>query len=275
MTGYAIVNLQEVEDQAPKFGFSPGMEARFARVPLELENSGLSHFRFAPGFRQPFGHRHERQEEIYVLVGGSARAKIGDEVMELGGVGRGAGVSGEDARVRGGIGGRRDPRLRRAQLREPRRRGGAELVGGLNLRTVGRTRATLRTGGVLPRIGKVLKFRRTCRSRRVSCAQPQEIEPRPPVHAALDRLQARDLALGLAVGPREGAARRDRRLLPASLAREPRDLGHPARLGVGEPPVQFRAAADKVGAAGSDRTDEKRSATMKPTTTTNHSRRTA
>jgi mannose-6-phosphate isomerase-like protein (cupin superfamily) len=84
MTGYTIVNLQEVEDQAPKFGFSPGMEARFARVPLELENSGLSHFRFAPGFRQPFGHRHERQEEIYVLVGGSARAKIGDEVIELG-----------------------------------------------------------------------------------------------------------------------------------------------------------------------------------------------
>lgn len=84
MTEYTIVNLQEVEDQAPKFGFSPGMEARFARVPLELENSGNSHFRFAPGFRQPFGHRHERQEEIYVLVGSSARAKIGDEVIELG-----------------------------------------------------------------------------------------------------------------------------------------------------------------------------------------------
>ena len=84
MAGYTVVNPKEVEDQAPKFGFSPGMEARFARVPLELENSGLSHFRLAPGFRQPFGHRHERQEEVYVLVGGSARAKIGDEVVELG-----------------------------------------------------------------------------------------------------------------------------------------------------------------------------------------------
>ena len=84
MAGYTVVNPKEVEDQAPKFGFSPGMEARFARVPLGLENSGLSHFRLAPGFRQPFGHRHERQEEVYVLVGGSARAKIGDEVVELG-----------------------------------------------------------------------------------------------------------------------------------------------------------------------------------------------
>lgn len=83
MAGYTIVNLMEVEDQAPKFGFSPGMEARFARVPLGLENSGLSHFRLAPGFRQPFGHRHKEQEEVYVLVGGSARMKLGDEVIEL------------------------------------------------------------------------------------------------------------------------------------------------------------------------------------------------
>ena len=59
------------------------MQARFARVPLGLENSGISHFRFAPDFRQPFGHRHERQEEVYVIVAGSARAKLGEEVVEL------------------------------------------------------------------------------------------------------------------------------------------------------------------------------------------------
>ncbi|MDP8952169.1 MAG: hypothetical protein M3N18_08030 [Actinomycetota bacterium] len=68
---------------APKFGYSPNLEARFARVPLELENSGTSYFRIAPNFRIPFGHKHQQQEEIYVLVGGSARAKVGDEVVEL------------------------------------------------------------------------------------------------------------------------------------------------------------------------------------------------
>jgi len=53
------------------------------RVPLELEESGVSFFRLAPSFRMPFGHTHDRQEEVYLVVGGSARAKIGDDVVEL------------------------------------------------------------------------------------------------------------------------------------------------------------------------------------------------
>jgi hypothetical protein len=68
MSGYTVVNLKEVEDQAPKFGYAPDLESRFARRALELENSGLSYFRAAPGFRVPFGHRHSEQEEIYVVV---------------------------------------------------------------------------------------------------------------------------------------------------------------------------------------------------------------
>jgi len=83
MAGHTIVNLKEVDDQAAKFGYAPGLEARFARVPLELENSGLSYFRIAPGFRVPFGHKHSQQEEVYVVVAGSARAKLDDEVVEL------------------------------------------------------------------------------------------------------------------------------------------------------------------------------------------------
>ena len=51
MDGFTIVNLKEVEDLAPKFGFSPGLESRFARGALELENSGISYFKIAPGFR--------------------------------------------------------------------------------------------------------------------------------------------------------------------------------------------------------------------------------
>jgi len=84
MTSYTHINLKEdVEDQAPNFGMSPNLEMRMARVPLELENSGLSYLRIAPNFRMPFGHTHKRQEEVYVLVDGSARMKIGDETREL------------------------------------------------------------------------------------------------------------------------------------------------------------------------------------------------
>ena len=80
---HTIVNLKEVEDQAPQFGVSSNMESRFATVPLKLENSGISYQRLAAGFRQPFGHRHSRQEELCVVVGRSARAKLDDLVVKL------------------------------------------------------------------------------------------------------------------------------------------------------------------------------------------------
>ena len=83
MSGYTVVNLKQVEDQAPKFGYAPDLESRFARRALELENSGLSYFKAAPGFRVPFGHRHTDQEEVYIVVAGSARIKLGDEVVDL------------------------------------------------------------------------------------------------------------------------------------------------------------------------------------------------
>jgi uncharacterized cupin superfamily protein len=84
MSDYTHINLKEdVDDQAPNFGLSPNLESRMARVALGLENSGVSYIRIAPGFRIPFGHTHKRQEEVYVLVNGSARIKIDDEVREM------------------------------------------------------------------------------------------------------------------------------------------------------------------------------------------------
>ncbi len=84
MSDYTHINLKEdVDDQAPNFGLSPNLEARMARVALGLENSGVSYIRIAPGFRIPFGHKHKQQEEVYVLVNGSARIKIEDEVRDL------------------------------------------------------------------------------------------------------------------------------------------------------------------------------------------------
>ena len=84
MSGYTIVNLKEVEDQAPNFGLSPDLEARFARVALEAELIGLTYQKLSPNFHVPFGHKHKSQEEVYVVVRGSLRVKLGDEVKELG-----------------------------------------------------------------------------------------------------------------------------------------------------------------------------------------------
>ena len=84
MAGYTKVNLKEdVEDQAPNFGLEGKIEARMARVALEMEHSGVSYQRLAPNYRLPFAHKHKNQEEVYVLVSGSARAKLEDEIVDL------------------------------------------------------------------------------------------------------------------------------------------------------------------------------------------------
>jgi mannose-6-phosphate isomerase-like protein (cupin superfamily) len=83
MADYTLLNLKnDVEDMASRFGYAP-TEARFARKPLGLEKSGVSYFRVAPDFRFPFGHSHTEQEEVYVLLSGGARMKVGDEIVEL------------------------------------------------------------------------------------------------------------------------------------------------------------------------------------------------
>jgi mannose-6-phosphate isomerase-like protein (cupin superfamily) len=85
MSGYTKVNLKtDVDDLAPQFGLSPGLESRFAKGALQTEKSGMSYFKIAPDFRTPFGHRHDEQEEIYVIISGSARIRIEGEEIELG-----------------------------------------------------------------------------------------------------------------------------------------------------------------------------------------------
>jgi mannose-6-phosphate isomerase-like protein (cupin superfamily) len=84
MSEYTIVNLKQVEDMAPRFGFAPHLQSRFAAGELGLEQSGISHFTIAPDYRVPFGHRHADQEEIYLVVRGGARLKLDDEIVELG-----------------------------------------------------------------------------------------------------------------------------------------------------------------------------------------------
>ncbi len=72
-----------MENQAPSFGMPPELDARFARRALDGKTLGLSLMKLAPGFRVPFGHRHAGQEEVYVVVRGSARIKVEDEIVEV------------------------------------------------------------------------------------------------------------------------------------------------------------------------------------------------
>ena len=81
---YTKTNVRAVEDSAPKFDMPSDMHARFARTPIEGETLGVSLFTLEPGFRIPFGHKHAEQEEVYVIVRGSARVKVEDEIVELG-----------------------------------------------------------------------------------------------------------------------------------------------------------------------------------------------
>ncbi len=85
MSSYTKKNLErDVENQAPKFGMPDELNARFARTALDGKTLGLSLMSLAPGFRIPFGHKHSDQEEVYVVVRGSARVKVEDDVVELG-----------------------------------------------------------------------------------------------------------------------------------------------------------------------------------------------
>jgi len=80
---YTKKQLTEVKDSAPEFGFGEIQEARFASDDLETESTGFSHRRVKPGQRQGFGHKHDEAEEVYVVIAGSGRMKLDDEIIEV------------------------------------------------------------------------------------------------------------------------------------------------------------------------------------------------
>lgn len=80
---YAKRNLRELEDQAVKHGFSDHQEARFARTELGATATGLAYLRVKPGMREAFAHRHGEAEEVVVVLSGSGRVKLDDDLVEL------------------------------------------------------------------------------------------------------------------------------------------------------------------------------------------------
>ncbi len=80
MRDWTKKNFDELRDVSPQ---DAPMQWRFAREALGSPELGVSRFTYDPGARMPWGHRHRVQEEAYVVVAGSGRAKLDDEVVEL------------------------------------------------------------------------------------------------------------------------------------------------------------------------------------------------
>ena len=80
---YAKKNLRDLEDMASKHGLAESQEARFGRHALGAEQTGFNYLIVKPGRREAFAHRHREAEEVYVVLGGSGRVKLDDEVVEL------------------------------------------------------------------------------------------------------------------------------------------------------------------------------------------------
>ena len=74
---------EDLEDVGSRFDGASDLEFRSATEALALEKSGLSYQRVPPGYRSPYGHTHMTQEEVYVVLRGSGRMKVDDEVVEL------------------------------------------------------------------------------------------------------------------------------------------------------------------------------------------------
>jgi quercetin dioxygenase-like cupin family protein len=81
MSRFTTVNLLEVEDSVG--GRVPGIEGRFGRKHLDSRDLGVSLFRYAANLRSPMAHSHREQEEAYVVVSGSGRVLLDNEVHEL------------------------------------------------------------------------------------------------------------------------------------------------------------------------------------------------
>jgi mannose-6-phosphate isomerase-like protein (cupin superfamily) len=81
---FTLRNLKkDLEDVGSNFDGPPDLEFRMATKALALEKSGLSYQRIPPGYRFPYGHTHKRQEEVYVVLRGSGRMKVDDEIVTL------------------------------------------------------------------------------------------------------------------------------------------------------------------------------------------------
>jgi mannose-6-phosphate isomerase-like protein (cupin superfamily) len=79
MSAFTVTSFNDIENPNP----NPEREAKFARSRIGSEHLGVSYFRYGPNFRSNLGHSHREQEEVYVVISGSGRVKLDDEIVDL------------------------------------------------------------------------------------------------------------------------------------------------------------------------------------------------
>jgi uncharacterized cupin superfamily protein len=83
MSHHTLKHLRDVEDSAPKLGVDAKQEIRFSQAALDAERTGVSLMRVKAGQRQAIAHRHDKAEEVYVIIAGEGRIKLDDEVLDV------------------------------------------------------------------------------------------------------------------------------------------------------------------------------------------------
>lgn len=79
MSDYAVKNLLEIDNLSER----PEFEIRFSRKYLDSKELGVTLLRIGADSKATDGHHHEEQEEAYVVIGGSGRVRLDDDVVEL------------------------------------------------------------------------------------------------------------------------------------------------------------------------------------------------
>ena len=82
---HSIKNPATFSDVAPGAGFGEIQEApRSPAATWMAERTGLAYHVLKAGKRQGFAHRHHDAEEIYVVLSGTGRIKLDDEIQDVG-----------------------------------------------------------------------------------------------------------------------------------------------------------------------------------------------
>lgn len=80
---YAKKNLRELEDSAAGHDLGEVQEARFPRLELGMDQTGLNYLVIRPGRREAFAHKHREAEEVYVVLSGSGRVNLDGDIVDL------------------------------------------------------------------------------------------------------------------------------------------------------------------------------------------------
>jgi mannose-6-phosphate isomerase-like protein (cupin superfamily) len=84
MSGFTIVNWSDVDNGAAGWGIpEKDMEMRIGRTALGCTTHGVSFAKFGAGFTPTFGHTQKEQEEVYVVISGTALFNIDGTIHEV------------------------------------------------------------------------------------------------------------------------------------------------------------------------------------------------